>query len=621
MTHLKISQLAKNEWLWFAVLMVGTTAFYVWFGWRWISGIVYDQGWYLQVSSRVAQGDMLYRDVLWAYPPLPVLLLSWLMQFGRHDIAYYSLINILLAVLATVVLYFIHRFIFSPRNAVLATLVVTIGFGTCLVFLRTYTPGVSFGALAVLIMLWGILKALRNQDDRIVVLLVAIAIAVSCLSKPEFAFVACGLGTCMLIFLWRVRIESADTVRAWRAIFFGMAIGLGIAGAVYIGIASNAGMDNLWAGLKGYDRLLARPLLDQLFGYGILGRANIILALVWILIAGITLSKMKERFQIVAIVGLVFFYFLSSLVLASGWIGRIRNSEISPLQISELLPSIAKIPMYAWLDWFQAQTFLVLSMVALSLFVCLFLRWAKRWSSAKTVPQGQWITWVVVLCIQLGSLRYVFEGNMFLLFGMFLLMGTLASESLVFHPPRCPQQFMLAMLWLMPLLGGLTREWYSTTAGDPSMLVSPYGAVVVSRASREFVETILPYISDHSKSQDAIAVLGLFPGIYYLSGRQNPFRQDYQGIGIGVSESDAPEFLDRLERFAPVILLAPEGYWNIGILAVNVPAESLWMNWGGQPAFGSQASRVEKYILDHYRFDRILGSPGSFQLAAFRRVW
>ena len=45
-------------------------------GWRYFPGFSGDHAWYLQVALRVSQGEVLYRDVAWAYGPLPAQALA-----------------------------------------------------------------------------------------------------------------------------------------------------------------------------------------------------------------------------------------------------------------------------------------------------------------------------------------------------------------------------------------------------------------------------------------------------------------------------------------------------------------------------------------------------------------
>ena len=51
----------------------------VW-AWRYFPMLLGDQGWYLQVAARLSQGEVLYRDVAWAYGPLPVQFLAALLR-------------------------------------------------------------------------------------------------------------------------------------------------------------------------------------------------------------------------------------------------------------------------------------------------------------------------------------------------------------------------------------------------------------------------------------------------------------------------------------------------------------------------------------------------------------
>jgi hypothetical protein len=622
MNTVSVSQQQKNtnEWWSLAVLMIVSTAFYYWYGWGIISGIVQDQGWFLQVSSRVAQGDVLYRDVLWAYGPLPVLLMSWLMRLGRHDIAYYSAMNIVLAMTATLVLYLLHRLVFSPRGAVIAVLVGVFGFGVYGFFLRTYTPGVSFGVLAVLTVLLGITLAVSNRSSLVASILVAIGVAVSCLSKPEFAFASCGLGTLTLLSLWRVRIESLNNAYAIRSIFWGMLIGLGITVGVYGSIANIAGWENVWAGVTGYDQL--QWIRNQLLGYqGLISWAKIVIAMGWIFIFGIDSLPIKPNLKL-GLAGLLSgFNVIAFIVVYSGWISQVRIGQISLLDLSGFISSVLQVTPDTWVLAIYSHLALIMLASILILFVWLSIRWALKWFRGESVALEQWIGWVIILFVQLAGLRFVFWGNMYILYVIFLFGALWNTQFEILSLRRWNIRLIVVCLLLCAyMILVVTRFGYNVMTSAPMIFHTSRGDIVLSQATREFLDETLHYINDYSQLQDSIVVLGPFPGIYYLSGRQNPLRQDYQIIGVGENASDAQDFLDRLERFAPPILLSPENGWNLGILRVDPDSESAWIEWSNQPAFRQEASRVEKYILDHYQFDRMLGSPDSYQLAAFRRV-
>lgn len=50
--------------------------------WRYFPMFMGDQGWYLRAALRVSRGEILYRDVAWAYGPLPAQALAEVKRFS-----------------------------------------------------------------------------------------------------------------------------------------------------------------------------------------------------------------------------------------------------------------------------------------------------------------------------------------------------------------------------------------------------------------------------------------------------------------------------------------------------------------------------------------------------------
>ena len=85
---------------WLAVLgLLGLCALGSWLTWGRLYSPLYDQGWYMQVAARVAAGDVLYRDVIWMYGPLPVTILAALFRLWGTEMAPFWLLVQLLALL------------------------------------------------------------------------------------------------------------------------------------------------------------------------------------------------------------------------------------------------------------------------------------------------------------------------------------------------------------------------------------------------------------------------------------------------------------------------------------------------------------------------------------------
>src|SRR5688572_19044939 len=233
-------------------LLLVAAALYLWLGWAWLHELHGDQGWFLQVSQRVANGERLYGDVLWCYGPLPVLLMSSWMELGRHDIAYFSALNVGLAFAATLVLYGLHRCALPKRAAAEITFAVMLGFAAATLFLRSPSIVVGMGYFGMLLALWGIFRAGSAGPPLLNTAFIAAGIALACLSKHEFAFAVLALSAVALLSLLRVRFRGFDPAAAWRQIALGSAVGTAGALAIYGALVAESGWTDVWEGVRGY---------------------------------------------------------------------------------------------------------------------------------------------------------------------------------------------------------------------------------------------------------------------------------------------------------------------------------------------------------------------------------
>jgi hypothetical protein len=100
-----------------AVALLILAGFWLYLSWGRLHDPIQDQGWYLQVAARVAAGQVLYRDVIWMYGPLPVYVLAALFRWVRTDVAMLFLVYYALAVVGCLLTYWVARFLLSPALA------------------------------------------------------------------------------------------------------------------------------------------------------------------------------------------------------------------------------------------------------------------------------------------------------------------------------------------------------------------------------------------------------------------------------------------------------------------------------------------------------------------------
>lgn len=595
------------EWLGIVGLIAVSTIFYAWFGWSHFPRIQADQGWFLQVSQRVAQGDVLYRDVLWMYGPLPVMLMSALMRLARNDLAYYSALNVAMATGATMILYALHRYVLNWRRALIATLFVTLGCGTYLLFLNAYTPGIASGVLGVLLGLWGILGSGERRYRFATIALIALGVALSWLSKPEYAFASFGLSVVSALGLSRVRVGDADNRSATREILGGLAGGLGIAGAVYTYFAIAAGWANVWAGLSGYER--GRFALDALIGYnGLDTWLKLLIAALAILAARSLGAAGRTRWQTWVLFASVVALFVA---FYSGWLARSLRDQTA-FDLAGLWQSVRATGTGAWILSASAQVYLAISLGVALVCVRLLARWVRR----KSATRAQWTLLVVLVGVLLVQLRNMLIGGLTPILGLVLFLALLDSEFPKWSWRRQPVLF--GAIVGAALIVGVYQARLDLSANARASMATPYGSVKVYQSSRDFLGEVAQYVNEHSQREDSIAVLGPLAGVYYLTERRNPLRQDYQDPGLGENESEARDFIARLDADAPALLLVPQGAWSVGIL--NLRNDVAPIRWTNARAFRGAASQVEEYLASHYRFDRFLGRASSIELAVFKRA-
>ena len=124
-------------------------------GWRYFPGFTGDHAWYLQVALRVSQGEILYRDVAWAYGPLPAQALAALFRWFGPNAAWASLINGVLTVLGVLLTYTVTRSLLSAGGAFLVTAFATLAGpsvwgGLFHVYFYSYTQAIAWGAVSSL---------------------------------------------------------------------------------------------------------------------------------------------------------------------------------------------------------------------------------------------------------------------------------------------------------------------------------------------------------------------------------------------------------------------------------------------------------------------------------------
>jgi hypothetical protein len=219
-----------------------------------------DQGWYLQVASRLSRGETLYRDVAWAYGPLPAEALAALFRWLGPDAGWATAVNGLLAAASLLLTYAALRSLLRPGGALGITAFAAlagpyVGGDLVRLHLYAYTQAVAWG---MTMSLAALVAALRWQRvGRWPWAAVAGGFCgLAFLSKPEFGVSAAGAVLVLLV-------AGRAPARTWASC---LAAGSLTLAAGFGWQARTSGWQALWRGYTGYDMIAAGRFWGAGFG-------------------------------------------------------------------------------------------------------------------------------------------------------------------------------------------------------------------------------------------------------------------------------------------------------------------------------------------------------------------
>lgn len=510
----------------------------VW-AWRYFPMLLGDQGWYLQVAARVSQGEVLYRDVAWAYGPLPVQFLAFLLRTVGPQAGLATATNGLLAAASLLLTYLALRGLLRPGAALGFTAFAAIagpyvGGDLIRLHLATYSQAVTWGmalSLAALVagMRWQ--QTLRGAWVAAAGGLVALAF----LSKPEFGLSAAGAVLAVLV-------SGRAPLRAWAS-------GLAAGGLVWlIGFgwqASVSGWEPLWRGYLGYDMLSQ----GRFWGAAIGSRRWLgSLACAWSGVVLLWAGWRGRRWRGLAVVGAVALLILALALMApvfleagsSGapalgltlgrilqWLAAVPWAPLTPILLLAAWPALRRHAPPAWWGlWaFAVLTNVRLLLTGYSLGVAIAPALAVLWwlLSASAQPAAgplggapAWQRWALMALAGLAVVN---------------LVGQALTPGIAFATPR---------------------RWFDTTLGPVS--------VPESRLAGEMT-AIQTGLAQRVPAGAPIFATGWGPGWYLLSGHRNPTAFDAVLRGLGTTGPEAQGVQATLGQQPPAAVLMPVEQW------------------------------------------------------------
>ena len=217
-----------------------------------------DPALWLVEGQRVAAGETPYRDFLWSYPPLAVLLLGWTMKlFGVAFTVAQVFVD--LASLAVVILGYVLIRPLLPRFLHLPVMICLLAIGgTSLTFfslfsLLTYIPALQIGTAGFLLLLIGVLSYVRTGKLNVRTwLCITTGSFVAAYAKPETLLAT----FCTLAFLTVVDRHywfRGKTTGEWFTHYIKVASACVAPGLIaYLWMGTVAGFRNMQLGITGY---------------------------------------------------------------------------------------------------------------------------------------------------------------------------------------------------------------------------------------------------------------------------------------------------------------------------------------------------------------------------------
>ena len=268
---------------------------------RWINPIV-DCGREMYVPWRLAEGDVLYRDLFFVYGPLvPYWHAALFRVFGIHlDVLYAA--GLAIGCAHVLVVFALSRRLLSPALAAGAAALVAVEFVfhpsiDNLVF--PYSFNASYASLLNLTAAWCLLGSDRCRQ-RAKVLTSASCVALSCLSRQDFGMAAA-------VFWASYALVSArrSDARVRRTVAIGASLALVITGLGYAAFAREVGFmrlidESLWprrmlAAMGLFERHTVGTVFDFALVAGLLAHGTGILAAAVLIVASVYLGERHTR--------------------------------------------------------------------------------------------------------------------------------------------------------------------------------------------------------------------------------------------------------------------------------------------------------------------------------------
>jgi hypothetical protein len=516
---------------------------------------------WLHEFSRVARGELPYRDFSFQYPPFAAFLYGWLLRWFGITFTNVQIITDVIGVLLVALSMLLIRRLLPPGLRLSTGICLVVTCATSLMFFNlfsfvTYIPSLQTGTVGILIVLNVLLGYL--QAERLGVAgwtMLACGGLIACLSKPEFILASMA--------------ALALTAILKRDLFFAL-----LAGAIvflpsivaYAALAAVVGWRELSAGLAGYGLATAScpwwPTGLGIFGaLAALGEASMVAALV-------SLPRWKS---FAAAHGKRYFRLLAASVPGTAiylaYLGyRNGNALTAKLTLFERVRRIAPSVLF---------TSSVLEPV-LWVSVVVFLVLASRLIRGRDVgPRDRELLLVLGVTLAMAS-RSLFGSTQsefpevaavcypfFLILGAYFLWRFLRSAATPHYSIAVVTTVLLIYVCIRVV--GAWPEMLSDR--EYKVLETPAGTVQL--LSHKVDAKVYDYVMAHTNSGDYVLDIPYGGGLNFATGRRSPiYTTQLAGMGwpLGYQQRDVDLF-----RSHPAALVIAQNdpklgtYWSFGL--------------------------------------------------------
>lgn len=547
---------------------------------RWVSPLI-DSGREMDLPLRLLQGEMLYRDVHYLYPPLsPYFNAQIYRLFGVHlNVSHAN--GLVCAALIVLICYRIARRILSPAEAALATIAIIVWciFKPAGNLISPYAFAALHGMILVLATLIFTLRYSENRR-RGTLIATGVLIGLAAITKQEFALAGVATVIAAVIYLHRNSVRQIALNVLCAAI-----PAMVIAAPVYAYLFHRVGWHTLIEDCHLFYTHLPPPLvfynaqrtgldhplssLAQMLG-AIAVSLAVASAIVWLSVFGIRRKSERELCQIFRWAGFVFV--AASLCVFSIKTATHGRWDGSPLRALPFL-----LVVLAVIKWRRGQ---VDAQKTCSIFIISIYSLAILARVALRVPSG-------------GAFGGFFLPTSLILV-VYLLIHALPnaikkwseSQLAATYAKRSGQVILVTLIVVTSVVFAIRFRRNFTFEVSTSR-----GSFYTTPAVGEAMKQAIDFIESHTSRDDAIVVVPEGSDLTFLSDRRMPLRHTIMTPGL-MSARDELRAIDQLKQL-------PVRY----VLLVNRPTREF-----GAETFGRDYYQaLGKWIDEHYRLVKVCG--------------